>query len=224
MQSRARYGTLWTRSELVLQSELQDSRIGRTLNLAERRRVQIADRVGEVDMVQPDQGVGVAHVWVAHDVGPILTDAGHVGFATINLDGVWLSTLWLFAAVAAELGDRHAARELFDLLEPFGTQFASDGAHVQGTVAQALGRLAAVLGRDDHAEHWFGAAEAMEGNMRAVLMQALTRTYWAEALAQRESTDDRRRARLLAEQARETALELGCAPLLERSTRGLGAA
>ena len=153
----------------------------------------------------------------------ILTDTRQVGFANINLDGVWLSTLWLFAAVAAELDDRDAAQELFDLLEPFATQFASDGAHVQGTVAQALGRLATVLDRDDDADHWFGTAEALEGNMKAVLMQAETRTYWAEALAQHENTNDRQRARVLAEQARQTALEMGCTPAAERSARVLGA-
>jgi len=157
------------------------------------------------------------------DAQAILTDTRQVGFANINLDGVWLSTLWLFAAVAAELGDRDAAQELFDVLEPFATQFASDGAHVQGTVAQALGRLAAVLDRDDDADHWFGTAEALDGNMKAVLMQAGTRTYWAEALARHENTNDQRRARLLAERARQTALEVGCTPIVERSTSVLSA-
>lgn len=155
------------------------------------------------------------------DAQAILTATRQVGFATINLDGVWLSTLWLFAA---ELDDRDAAQELFDLLVPFATQFASDGAHVQGTVAQALARLAAVLDRDDDADHWFGTAEALEGNMKAVLMQAGTRTYWAEALAQHANTNDQRRARLLAEQARQAALEVGCTPIVERSTSVLGAA
>jgi hypothetical protein len=155
------------------------------------------------------------------DAQAILTEARHVGFATINLDGVWLSTLWLFAAVAAEIGDSDAAQELFELLEAFGTQFASDGAHVQGTVAQVLGRLAAVLHRDDDADRWFGAAEELEGKARAILMRAQTQTYWAEMLAQRESANDRARARPLAEQARQVALEVGCTPVVERSARVL---
>jgi hypothetical protein len=153
----------------------------------------------------------------------ILTDARQAGFSAINLDGVWLSTLVIFARVAAEVGDRDTAEELFDLLEPFGMQFASDGAHVQGSVAQALGRLAAVLHRDEEADRWFGAAEELEGRARAILMQAQTRQVWAEALVEREDATDRARARVLAEQARRVALEVGCAPVAERSARVLDA-
>ena len=153
----------------------------------------------------------------------ILTDAHQAGFAAIKLDGVWLSTMVIFAAVAAEVDDRDAAQELFDLLEPFGTQFASDGAHVQGSVAQALGRLAAVLHRHDDADRWFGAAEQLEGHARAILFQAQTRVYWAEVLVGRGDATDRASARVLAEQARQVALEVGCAPVAEGSVRVLDA-
>jgi len=157
------------------------------------------------------------------DAQAILTDVRRAGFAAMSIDGVWLSTLVIFAAVAAAVRDRDAAQELFDLLEPFGMQFAADGAHVQGTVAQALGRLAAVLDRDDEADRWFGVAEELEGNARALLLQAQTRIYWAEVLARRDRAADRARARALAEQARQVALQLGCPPLEARSTRVLDA-
>jgi len=153
------------------------------------------------------------------DAQEILTEIRRNGFASIHLDGVWLSTMVILAAVAAAVRDSDAAEELFDLLEPFGMQFASNGAHTQGTVAHALGRLAAVLHRDDRADHWFGIAEQLEGNARALLMQAQTRMYWAEGLARRDPPAHHARARALAEQARETALELGCPPLAARSAR-----
>jgi hypothetical protein len=157
------------------------------------------------------------------DAQAILTEAREAGFAAIKLDGVWLSTMFIFAAVAAEVEDRDAAQQLFDLLEPFGTHFASDGAHIQGTVAQVLGRLAAVLDRDDESDHWFGLAEELEGNARATLMQAQTRSYWAAALARRARGTDRARARVLAERARQVGLDLGSPPVVARSDRVLAA-
>ncbi len=125
----------------------------------------------------------------------------------------------IFGAVAASVRDQDAAAELFELLEPFGMQFAADGAHTQGTVAQVLARLASVLGRDEVADRWFAAAEELEGKARAVLMQALTRTYWAEALTRRGTPADRSRARVLAEQAHRAALDVGSPQLVERAAR-----
>lgn len=153
----------------------------------------------------------------------ILTSVREAGFGTIHLDGVWSSAVFILAAVTADVGDADAARELFDLLEPFGSQFASDGAHVQGTIAQVLGRLAGVLGRDEAADHWFGVAEALEGQARAVLFQAQTRSYWAEVLARRASESDQARARHLAEQAHRVGRELGSPPVVARAARVLDA-
>jgi class 3 adenylate cyclase/tetratricopeptide (TPR) repeat protein len=157
------------------------------------------------------------------DAQAILTAVREAGFGSLNLDGIWLSTLFIFAEVAAEVDDPDAAAELFELLEPFGDQVASDGAHVQGTVAQVLGRLAAVLGRDEAADQWFAAAEAIEGRVEAVLLQARTRAYWAEALARRDRVEDRARARELAEAARRAALEVGSPPVVARAERVLTA-
>lgn len=155
------------------------------------------------------------------DAQTILTRAYAAGFASIRLDGVWLSTMFIFGAVAAAVADQAAAQGLYDLLEPFSDQFASDGAHIQGTVAQVLGRLATVLQRDDDADRWFGVAEELEGRARCVLMEAQTRAYWAEALIRRGNAADRARARYLASQAHEAGLDLGSPPVTARAAQVL---
>ncbi len=152
----------------------------------------------------------------------ILTESRRDGFASIHIDGVWLSTVVILGAVAAAVRDLNAAEELLALLAPFGEQFAADGAHTQGTVAHALGRLAAALRRDVDADHWFATAEQLEGAARAPLLQAQTRLYWAEALLHRDPPESAR-ARVLAAEVRRVALELDCPPLAARSARLLDA-
>lgn len=85
-------------------------------------------------------------------------------------DSNWLLAIAVLADTAATLGDRHGARVLRDLLEPYAGRhvvlncFGGGGAY-WGPVAHHLGRLEATLGRGAraraHLEHAIDACEAM---------------------------------------------------------------
>jgi len=147
----------------------------------------------------------------------ILDEQRALGFDSLHVDGVWLCTIRLYATVAADVADADAAHELYDLLVPFADQVAADGATVQGSLGGPLGRLAAVMGRDDDAEAWFRRAVAQEEQLGAIFELARTQVSWAEMLVDRGRVADVAHARELSEAVRDVARARGWASVAARA-------
>jgi hypothetical protein len=100
----------------------------------------------------------------------------HAGnhFARLGDDGEHLTTLLMFGRVAAALGERAAAQEIYDLLAPHTGLWAVDGiaACCWGPVDLELGRLAIVLDDDAAARVHLGRARRSVEQAGAVLLAA----------------------------------------------------
>jgi DNA-binding NarL/FixJ family response regulator len=109
------------------------------------------------------------------------------------------------------LADAARAEVLYQLLLPFADRCIVRNAamHCLGSAEYYLGRLAAALGRPEHAEQHF--ARSLEANIRleARLFVAYTQHAYAATLLDRDAPGDRTRALDLVTQALATARELG---------------
>ncbi len=114
---------------------------------------------------------------------------------------------WAYACWHLGLGDR--ARELDQLLAPFSDQIATGGSVIYGSIASALGRLAAAFEDYERAEAHFAAGAEIEERLGAPLFLARTRVDWARALIARARSEDLERATRMLEHADETARGLG---------------
>ena len=129
---------------------------------------------------------------------------------SIPWDQTWSIAMFLWADACSRLRILDRAGELYELLAPLPGQLASvGGTPVFGSIAWALGTLAATLGRYEQAEGHFAAAEEIETRIRAPLFLARTRAGWARALVARGRLEDLDRAQHMLEQAEETAERLG---------------
>ena len=111
--------------------------------------------------------------------------------------------LFCWADVCSRLRLLDRAGELYELLEPFSGQLAVGGPIVYGSIAWALGTLAATLERYEQAEGHFAAAAEIEQRLGAPLFLARTRAGWARALIARGRPEDLDRAQTMLEQAEE---------------------
>jgi class 3 adenylate cyclase len=136
-------------------------------------------------------------------------------FESVPWDRGWFIGMWLWAGACSRLQVVDRAGELYGLLAPFSGQLATDGFQVLGTIAWALGMLAATLERYAEAEGHFAAAAEIEENLGAPLFLARTHVGWARALIARGRPEDLDRAQHMLEQAEDTAGRLGA----ERITR-----
>jgi hypothetical protein len=80
---------------------------------------------------------------------------------------------------------------------------------VLGSIAWALGALAATLERYEDAERHFAVATEIEERLGAPLLLARTHARWARALIVRGRPEDLDRAEHMLEQAGDTAGRLG---------------
>ncbi len=128
---------------------------------------------------------------------------------SVPRDWMWSVTVFLWAEVCSRLGLRDRADELYTLLAPFSGQLAAGAALVYGSIAWALGTLAATLERYEQAESHFVAAAEIEGRLGAPVFLARTRASWARALIARDRPQDLDRAQHMLEQAEHTAARLG---------------
>ena len=92
----------------------------------------------------------------------ILHEGMESGFARLDVDNFWMTSVIAYVIIALELDDREAAAELLPLLEPHATEVSFNGVTSQGPVAAYAGKLASLLGRHDEAE----------GHLRAALVTA----------------------------------------------------
>jgi class 3 adenylate cyclase len=127
-------------------------------------------------------------------------------FRFVQRDWNWLPSMFVLADVCADLGDAQRAEVLYRLLAPYASRNATLGnVYTYGSVAYALGRLAAVLGRSDDAEAHFDAALAANRRIRATVWLAHTQCELARVLLTRNAVGDYARAQELIASARQTA-------------------
>jgi AAA ATPase domain/Adenylate and Guanylate cyclase catalytic domain len=139
-----------------------------------------------------------------------LLDAGLKShFDDLSRDSAWLSSATLWAETATHLANRSASRELYQLLEPWHAQVASNGLAVQGVVAHYLGALATVLELDT-AEANFAEAHAVHERLHAPFFLARTKIEWAKEILRRDAVGREGEARTLLMDARDLAKRFGC--------------
>jgi class 3 adenylate cyclase len=127
-------------------------------------------------------------------------------FRLVQRDWNWLPSMFVLADVCADLGDAQRAAVLYRLLAPYASRNATLGnVYTYGSVAYALGRLAAVLGRSDDAEAHFDAALAANRRIRATVWLAHTQCELARVLLTRSTDGNYARAQELIASARQTA-------------------
>ena len=145
-----------------------------------------------------------------------LTARGLAGFPR---DSSHIVMLGLTAYVAAELGDRQRASDLFEWLEPYsGRWIVSPGAFALWPVQRSLGRLATVAGHPEQALEQLAAARTLSQSARALPCVALLTLDQARALRARGREDDRGRILALAREARELAQEIGMGLVVDQAT------
>ena len=127
-------------------------------------------------------------------------------FVELPRDWNWLASMFVLAEICVDLGEAKHAEVLYRLLAPYSTRNAVLGwYHTYGSVAFALGRLAALLGRLDEAEAHFETALAANARIRAAMPLAHTESELAKLLLSRGEGEDVERAHALIASARRTA-------------------
>jgi eukaryotic-like serine/threonine-protein kinase len=127
-------------------------------------------------------------------------------FRLVPRDWNWLPAMFVLAEVCAELGEVKHAETLYRLLGPYSSHNAMLGwVYSYGSIAFALGKLAAVRHRFEDAEAHFEAALAANRRSRATVWFAHTQCELASTLFSRGESADRERAHELIASARQTA-------------------
>lgn len=114
------------------------------------------------------------------------------------------------------VGDAEIAQALYAQLIVFKGGNPNSELGANGSSHRQLAKLSAIVGENDRAREHFEAALEFNRRMNASPWLAWTEIDYAEWLVQHPSSDDRSRARQLAESARRTALELGMTPTQQR--------
>jgi tetratricopeptide (TPR) repeat protein len=111
----------------------------------------------------------------------ILHEGMEGGFAMLDIDNFWMTSVIAYGIIAIELDDRDAAAQLLPLLEPYAAQVSFNGVTSQGPVAAYVGKLGSLLGRHDEAERQLRAALATATAFGWIYHQATTLFALAQA-------------------------------------------
>ena len=126
------------------------------------------------------------------------------------VDAEWLLSLNMLADACATVVDVDAATRLYPVLEPYEQRYGFGPVEVSfGSVARALGVLAATTGELDAAERHFATAIEVEGRMRARPWLAHAQRGLAQVLLTRGEAGDAKRAAGLIDEAIGTYRALG---------------
>jgi tetratricopeptide (TPR) repeat protein len=147
-----------------------------------------------------------------------LDEAAGEGLIGGRKDVNWLFAVAQLGEVCASLDDRKHAAELYELLLPHASRYlvAGRGVVCQGSIAQRLGLLCAVMSRWEEGAAHFEAALLGNARIGARPWLAHTQRQYAEMLLDRGDPEDRSLAADLLAQAVETGNELGMAMLLQK--------
>ena len=127
-------------------------------------------------------------------------------FAQVPRDWNWLASMFVLAEICVDLGEAKHAEVLYRFLAPYSARNAMLGYyHTYGSVAFALGRLAALLGRFDEAKAHFETALAANARIRAAAPLAHAECELAKLLLDPGRGRRRRAGRALIASARRTA-------------------
>jgi DNA-binding SARP family transcriptional activator len=111
----------------------------------------------------------------------ILHEGMEGGFAVLDIDNFWMTSVIAYGIIAIELDDRDAAAQLLPVLEPYAAQVSFNGVTSQGPVAAYVGKLASLLGRHDEAERQLRTALATATAFGWIYHQATTLFALAQA-------------------------------------------
>ena len=132
------------------------------------------------------------------------------GFRLVARDWNWLPSMFVLADVCAELSHVEHAEILYRLLKPYEARNAVLGnVYTYGSVAFALGRLAAALGSREDAEAHLENALVANRRIRATVWLGHAQYELGRVLSAREEDHARARAQELFQAARQTADALG---------------
>ena len=99
-----------------------------------------------------------------------------------------------WAETASRLADAAAAELLSQKLLPYASLMSFAGLTLQGSVADALGRLATVLGHHQEADQYFDLADELNTNFEAPFFTTLTKMNRAEMQLLRDAPADEHKA------------------------------
>jgi DNA-binding winged helix-turn-helix (wHTH) protein/tetratricopeptide (TPR) repeat protein len=133
------------------------------------------------------------------------------GAGAMRRDITWILCVVVLGQLCELCGDEDIAAEIYDLLRPFARQHIVVGTAIvyRGAVATELGRLAALLGRWEEAEHHFATGLARERRMGARPFEAAVQLGWARMLMSRGDEGDREQARRRLGAVLDVASEVG---------------
>ncbi len=127
-------------------------------------------------------------------------------FRLVPRDWNWLPSMFVLAEICAEVGEVKHAEILYRLLAPYLSHNAMLGfVYSFGSIARALGKLAAICGHFDVAQAHFDAALAANRKIRAATWLADAQCELAGVLLTRGEGADREWAHGLIASARQTA-------------------
>jgi len=122
------------------------------------------------------------------DAAILLHRADHAGFHDIPDDVDWPVALALWSEVATQIGDRHAAAELYEVLRPHdGTQMCA-GEVACGPAARLLAVLENLLGHPADADRHFDEAIAFSRGLMSPVWVARCQLEWAQTWVERGET------------------------------------
>jgi hypothetical protein len=122
------------------------------------------------------------------DAAILLHRTDHAGWAGLPDDLHWSTAVALWSEVAAQIGDRHAAAGLHEILQPHdGTQLGS-GPVGCGPASRLLALLETLLGRPADADRHFAQAVAFSHGLMSPVWLARCQLEWAQILFERGET------------------------------------
>ena len=148
---------------------------------------------------------------------PVFEELAVNEFMGIQQDALWAASITFLVEVCAMLGDRDRAEVLYRLLSPYAAYAVVAGEWASfGAASRFLGQLAATMGRRQEAESHFDQALAMNARMGAKPWLAHTQFQYARVLLAGAAPGDVARARILLDDARAIARQLGMRSLEAR--------
>jgi len=201
------------------------------LRFEQGRAAELAETLGEMALGNPRSPVFRALAadaqWEAgraDQARDVLSREAADDFRAVIGEVPWLTTLCLFAQLAAGLGDLVRARALAERLAPFALHCPTlaHGGVILGSTSHYLGVLATTLGRYDEAQDHFAMASSIHNRLAAPAWQARTDLECARMLAKRRRRGDLERAYALCDAARARFASLGLTIWSERSAALVG--
>jgi len=200
----------------LMHTRYEQGRMGELVSL-------IADTAEQNPSIPAFRGVlAAAHLDAGDEAAARqLVDEAAADSFSLPEDNAWFDGIINYARVVIELQLRAHGERLSELLVPFRDQVPHNGILPQPPVATYLGGLATVAGRYEEAESYFEQAAELNARGAMRFAEAEANMYWGRMLRARSGPGDTDRARILLEQARESAAARGYAMVERRASAEL---